>query len=80
MTYFCQYKNIFGEVGKGIHSYRLFNIAIVDVIQTFIGAIIIAYIFNINVILVFIALMIFSVFIHYLFCVDTTLTKIVLNK
>lgn len=80
MTYFCKYKNIFGEVGNGIHSYRLFNIAIVDVIQTFIGAIIIAYLFNINVILVFIALMIFSVFIHYLFCVDTTLTKIVLNK
>ena len=80
MTYFCQYKNIFGEIGKGIHSYRLFNIAIVDVILTFIGAIIIAYIFNINVILVFIALMIFSVFIHYLFCVDTTLTKIVLNR
>ena len=80
MTYFCQYKNIFGEIGKGIHSYRLFNIAIVDVIQTFIGAIIIAYLFNINVILVFIALMISSVFIHYLFCVDTTLTKIVLNR
>lgn len=80
MTYFCKYKNIFGEVGKGIHSYRLFNIAIADVIQTFIGAIIIAYLFNINVILVFIALMISSVFIHYLFCVDTTLTKIVLNR
>ena len=33
MTYFCQYKNIFGEVGKCIHSYRLCNIAIVDVVQ-----------------------------------------------
>lgn len=80
MTFFCKYKNILGEVGKGIHSYRLFNIAIADVILTFISAVIISYIFNTNIIIVFIALMIFSVFIHYLFCVDTTLTKIVLNK
>jgi hypothetical protein len=27
---FCKYKNIFGEEGKGVHSYRIFNIAIVD--------------------------------------------------
>jgi hypothetical protein len=34
----CQYKNIFGEVNKGVHSYRIFNIAIVDVLLTIIGA------------------------------------------
>jgi hypothetical protein len=27
-----KYKNIFGEPGKGAHRYRLFNVAIVDVI------------------------------------------------
>jgi len=30
----CKYKNYFGEPGKGVHSYRIFNIAMVDVIQT----------------------------------------------
>jgi len=30
----CEYKNYFGESGKGVHSYRIFNIAIVDVIMT----------------------------------------------
>ena len=30
----CKYKDIFGKVGEGLHSYRLFNIAIVDVIST----------------------------------------------
>ena len=25
----CQYKNIFGEINTGVHSYRLFNIAII---------------------------------------------------
>ena len=31
-----EYKNMFGEPGKGIHKYRLFNIAIIDVIATII--------------------------------------------
>ena len=29
---FCKYKNIFGKVDKGIHAYRICNIAIVDVL------------------------------------------------
>ena len=40
----CQYKNIFGLVGEGAHSFRIFDIAIVDVIMTFI----VAYIINIS--------------------------------
>ena len=31
---FCKYKNIFGEAKKGVHRFRIFNIAIVDVIAT----------------------------------------------
>ena len=27
---FCEYKDIFGKVGEGVHSYRIFNIAIVN--------------------------------------------------
>jgi hypothetical protein len=30
----CKYKDIFGIPGKGVHSYRFFNIAIVDVFLT----------------------------------------------
>ena len=41
----CKYKNLFGEVGKGVHSYRIFNIAVVDVVLTILGAYII-YLFN----------------------------------
>ena len=39
----CKYRNMLGEVGKGIHSYRLFGVAIADVIMTIIGAYIISY-------------------------------------
>ena len=42
----CKYKNALGEPGKGIHSYRLFGIAIMDVIMTIIGAYIISYFTN----------------------------------
>ena len=30
----CDYKNILGEPNKGLHKYRIFNIAIVDVLLT----------------------------------------------
>ena len=31
-------QEIFGSIGEGIHSYRVFDIAILDVIVTIIGA------------------------------------------
>ena len=37
----CKYKDILGKVGQGVHSYRLFGIAIVDVLLTILGAYII---------------------------------------
>ena len=37
----CQYKDLLGKVGEGIHSYRIYNIAIVDVLLTILGAFII---------------------------------------
>jgi hypothetical protein len=72
----CKYKDIFGKVGEGPHSIRLFNIAVVDVI----GTLILTYFLNKylmkNFILSFLILMIFSILIHRLFCVKTTLTNI----
>ena len=41
----CKYKNALGVPGKGIHSYRILNIPIFDVLFTFIGAYIINYLF-----------------------------------
>ena len=41
----CQYKDLFGKVGEGVHSYRIFNIAVVDVLLTVLLAFVI-YIIN----------------------------------
>ena len=45
---FNKMREIFGKEGEGVHSYRIFNIAIVDVIATIIGAYLLSIFFKIN--------------------------------
>jgi hypothetical protein len=71
----CKYKNALGVPGEGIHSYRIFNIAIVDVIMTFIGGLIISYLFNTNLLKTLIVLFILGILLHKIFCVRTTVDK-----
>lgn len=71
----CKYSDIFGKPGEGSHQYRLFGFAIVDIAATFLGAIIISWAFGWGVLAVFFGLMILSIPIHKLFCVDTALVK-----
>ena len=71
----CKYKDIFGKVGEGAHSLRLFNIAVVDTLLTLVAAYIINLYLKTNFLVVFIVLIIFSIIIHRIFCVETTLTK-----
>lgn len=76
----CKYKNIFGIPGQGPHSYRIFNIAIVDVILTIILAYIISYIFKISFVKTSITLFILGILLHRLFCVRTTIDKLLFTK
>ena len=77
---FCQYKDIFGKPNEGVHSYRLFNIAVVDLGMTLIGGYLIhIYYFNkyVSLFLVILLLLLFGVFMHRLFCVKTTVNNII---
>ena len=76
----CHYKNLFGEVGKGIHSYRLGGIAIADVIMTIIWAFIISLISGWRFIYTLIGLFILGIILHRLFCVRTTIDKLLFPK
>ena len=90
MKKFCQYSNILGIPGQGVHSFRIFNIAIVDVLLTFVLAYFIYKIFNINsksywfkssqywIILGFTFLI--GIAFHWLFCVDTTINVMLFGK
>jgi uncharacterized membrane protein YcaP (DUF421 family) len=72
----CKYKNSLGIPNKGIHSYRLFGLAIADVIMTIILALIISYFSKWNVIYVLLTLFVLGIFLHRLFCVRTTIDKL----
>ena len=72
----CKYKNSLGEPGKGIHSYRFFNLAIVDVISTIIGAYLISYFYKISFTYTLIILFALGIFLHHIFCVKTTIDKL----
>jgi len=76
----CKYKNILGIPGQGPHSYRIFNIAIVDVILTIILAYIISYLFKISFVKSSIILFILGILLHRVFCVSSTIDKLLFNK
>lgn len=67
----CQYKNIFGEPRKGVHSIRLFDFAIVDILLTIVVALFIAYIFKTSFLFTLLSLFIVGELLHILFCVET---------
>jgi hypothetical protein len=71
----CKYRDIFGKVGTGVHSFRFLNIAIVDTLLTLAAAYVINSYLQSNLLIVFFILMLFSIAIHRAFCVETTLTK-----
>lgn len=74
---FKKFKYIFGKENEGIHSYRLFNLAIADVIMTIIGAFLISYFFKYNFIIILIILFVIGIILHRLFCVNTTINKLI---
>ena len=69
------HKSIFGEPSKGIHSYKLFNIAIIDVLFTFIAAFLFSFYFKINYFFILVLLFLFGIVLHRLFNVKTTVDK-----
>ena len=77
----CEYKNMLGKVGEGVHSIRIFNIAIVDVLLTIIGAYIIhlfapGYRFSSILLTLFVT----GITLHWLFCVRTTVDKLLFRQ
>ena len=82
----CKYKNIFGLPNEGIHSVRIFNIAIFDVLGTIIVGILLQFfllrIFSLYIDLSIILFILFSlgILLHRLFCVRTTIDKLLFKN
>jgi hypothetical protein len=67
----CAWKDALGKPREGVHSYRLFDIAIVDLILTMIGAYAISVSFNIGYGWSLFGLLLAGIVAHRLFCVRT---------
>ena len=71
----CEYSEVFGKVGEGVHSYRIGDIAVVDVLAVFIVAFILSmkntkkYWRNVFI------LFLLGILCHRIFCVRTTIDK-----
>ena len=77
----CQYKNLFGKVGEGIHSYRIYNIAVFDVLVTILaGFIIHLFLHKYRFTLILAVLFLLGIILHRIFCVKTTVDKLIFDK
>ena len=78
MWYFCKYKDILGKPKTGLHSYRVFNIAIIDVLLTVLLAKFVQYYIleKYDFWVILICTFILGVIMHRIFCVKTTFDKL----
>jgi len=79
MCIFKEFKDILGKPIEGLHSYRIFDIAIIDVLLTILLAFLISYFFNYNFLIVLLILFLLSIILHRLFCVRTTIDKLLFS-
>lgn len=72
----CKYRLIFGKEGEGVHSFRIFDIAVFDVFLTLVGGAILAYLTGKFSFLIYtLFLFVIGIILHRLFCVNTTINK-----
>lgn len=77
---FAKHSEIFGKPNEGAHSYRLFDIAIVDLLATVFVSGIISFTFNKNFIVILLILLLLGIIFHRLFCVNTTINKLIFGE
>lgn len=85
----CKYKNVFGEPNTGIHSIRIFDFAIFDILSTILVGIVIHQIIIVELLkmndriklwMVIVFMFILGIVLHRLFCVKTTVDKILFGE
>lgn len=71
----CRYKDIFGRPKEGAHAYRIFDIAVIDVMFTVIAAFLITHFFHVALWKSLVGLFLAGIISHRLFCVRSTVDK-----
>ena len=76
----CKYKDVFGRPKEGVHSWRIFDIAVVDVTLTLVVAALITWYSQIPLWQTSLALFTAGIVSHRAFCVRTTVDKWLFKK
>ena len=76
MKRLCQFKDALGKPREGVHSVRVLDIPILDVLGTLLGAWLLSRLTGIGFGITSIFLFALGFFLHWLFCVETPLTKL----
>lgn len=71
----CKYTHALGVPNEGVHSYRLFGIAIVDFLMTIIIAAVVSFLSNISFMRISIGFFLTGILLHRVFCVDTAIDR-----
>ena len=72
---FCKYKDVLGNVGEGVHKHFM-GIAIADVLMTVLGAYLLHRMTGYSLWICIIGLFIVGIILHRVFCVRTTIDKL----
>jgi hypothetical protein len=75
MTSLCKFRHVFGEERKGVHSFRLLDIAIVDVALTLLVSWMTSSFYKIPFGIVLCGFLLLGMLLHWMFCVDTTINR-----
>lgn len=75
MPLLCQYADLFGKPGEGFHSTRFMGMAAYDLIGTGLLAAGISWYYDYSFMIVLLVIIAITIFIHYLFGVNTALNK-----
>jgi type IV secretory pathway TrbL component len=76
----CKYKDALGIPGEGVHSIRLFNIAVVDVILTFLVSFLVWLIIRRGFWIILLSFFLLGIVLHRIFCVRTTIDKLIFKS
>lgn len=72
---FCDYKNIFGVPGTGVHKWRFMDVALFDYVGTIVLAIIFSKLTKLPLVLSTILMFVLGIALHAIFCVPTSTVK-----
>ena len=76
----CKYKDIFGKPNTGLHSLKILDIAMFDVLCVIIIGMLISNTFKMSLLYTIISIFLLGIILHRLFCVRTTVDRLLFPK